>query len=366
MPCLRLSPLAFVFVLWSACPEAAAGDYTVSGTIYWEGVGPVSNVTVDWYMLQTGAPFPNLVGSPRTDSTGFFQGRFNPPSSYRHTNLDATIRIPGQAFPIRVQAFCTDPYSPNMSVNIRIPRPLVLLHGVGGGTSTWSAVLADLKLYAPYPPNPPLPTLLIERPILTPALPAAGNGTHADNALALAATIDRYRTDVFKVLGRSPQPLDLDLAAHSSGGLVARAYIANHTGGPGQNTVRRCITVGSPHVGVVWLESLPPNHPVFALYPAVFQMRISYLILRFPGELKGGYGNTRFYLIGSTLNASPVEPESIVGWPYSKDDDGIVATYSATFPFPGGIIDATKNLPYTHFAFPSQKDVTLQIATWLN
>jgi len=342
--------------------SASAFDYTVSGSIYWEGVGPASNVTVDWYIKRQQGIFWEPAGRFKTDGNGRFQGKFPSGLYYGSEYVEAWLRVPGQVAPIHIYAWAEILYPYHFQADFRIPRPLFLLHGVGGDASTWSGAFPWLS----FPTSiPPWSQFLTVRPLIAISLPAAGSRTHVENASVLAATIDQYRTDLFKVLGRPSQPLNVDIAAHSSGGLVARAYIANHTGGPGQNTVRKCITVGSPHVGVVWIEALPPNHPVFALYPAVFQMRIRYLILNFPGELKGGYGKTLFYLVGSSLNVSPVEPESIVGWPFSRDDDGIVSTYSATFPFSGGKIAASKNFPHFHFTFPSQTDVAKQIVEWL-
>jgi triacylglycerol lipase len=45
----------------------------------------------------------------------------------------------------------------------------------------------------------------------------------------------------------------VDLVAHSLGGLVAMEYLA----GPGRDFVRRIVTIASPHAGVVWQGPIP-------------------------------------------------------------------------------------------------------------
>jgi len=174
------------------------------------------------------------------------------------------------------------------------------------------------------------------------------------------------RTELFKSLGRPVQPIELDRIGHGSGGLVARAYVANHTGRSGENRVRRCITIGTPHLGTAWLQVLPLNHPLFVHGRSLLEMRVDYMTLLFPGSLRGGYGSTRFYPIGSSVNANPYEPEAIPGRPFSKADDFYVSTFRATHPSWGGTVAASAGVPYRHDQVIQQEDVRKQIKAWLD
>jgi len=197
-------------------------------------------------------------------------------------------------------------------------------------------------------------------------LPGACKQSHVASAKLLDTEINRFRAGLFKSLGRPDQPIEIDLIGHGSGGLVARACVANHTGRSGENRVRKCVTIGTPHLGTVWLQLLPLNHPLLVHGRSLLEMRVDYMTLLFPGSLRGGYGSTRFYQIGSSINANPYEPEAIPGWPFSKADDFYVSTFSATYPSWGGTVAASASFPYRHDQVIQQEDVRNQIKAWLD
>jgi pimeloyl-ACP methyl ester carboxylesterase len=330
--------------------------YSIQGNVSWEGIGPVSNVKLMWYILDFSIPIRRSWGSGTlvTDKNGNFSG-YKQCSIFGEMYVSAYWVLPGLDHAINFTRMVGNQF------DVRMNHLAVFVHGFYGGPAHW-----DLVAHSVFP-NAQLPDPQTVRIVPTARvfIQDEWRRSHTDNARLLEQKIAEIKAGIFTAMNRNPEPIRFNLVAHNSGGLVARAYIANHSGGPQQDSVDKCITVGTPHLGMAWLETLPPNDPLFVLSRSLFQMRPSYLLGQFPRELIGGYGSTRFFAIGSSINVNPVEPELIPGWPHSKDDDGLVSTYSATTDFPGGHITRVRNFPYLNNQLPWKEDVANQINTWI-
>jgi len=339
---------------------ASGGDaqytYGISGQVTWDSIGPCPNFAVG-FSIATAPPFPNIhYFWTLTDKNGRF-------STLVRTHLYGQMagcyshQIPGLDHSI----YSSFTLAGSGAVfNIRILPPTIFVHGLNGGPANWATAANGL-----FPTGGVDPRAHAIAPAARFFIEHEWKRSHVENARILAERIKALKENIFASMKLPPAPLDLNLVCHNSGGLVARAYIANHTGGVNEDRVVKCITVGTPHFGMAWLELLPEKHPLFALSRSLYQMRPSYVLNRFPLELKKSYGNTGFYLVGSSLNINPIEPEIIANWPFSKDDDGLVSTFSATHAFPGARVVAVKNYPYLNDQLPWKFDAATQVVNWI-
>ena len=125
------------------------------------------------------------------------------------------------------------------------PRPLVLVHGFNADASTWDAypalvsgVRADWPVYAVGDGKAPgvMNTGSLTKPTLIP-------NTIVDNAQIMAAYIAGMRAEL--------DAENIDIVAHSMGGLISREYIETAMGrdSDGDNVVTRLVMLGTPNHG---------------------------------------------------------------------------------------------------------------------
>lgn len=128
------------------------------------------------------------------------------------------IDAPAQAEPFESSSF-TNPYL----------RPVVLIPGWGDIGSVRMTPLAE-RLKSQGWREESVHVVDFVNPI----------GSNVDHAEELAAAVD-------SLLLRNPWADEVDIVAHSMGGLASRWYIQHQ----GQGRVRRLVTLGSPHRGTV-------------------------------------------------------------------------------------------------------------------
>ena len=113
------------------------------------------------------------------------------------------------------------------------PRPVVLVHGMNSDASTWSAYQGFLSAA-----NPGWKAYAVDTMDTSSLVP----NTVAENAAKEAAFIDNVQ--------RTNNAWQVDLVAHSMGGLISRSYIQNLMPSPGGvRAVDRLIMLGTPNGG---------------------------------------------------------------------------------------------------------------------
>jgi LPXTG-motif cell wall-anchored protein len=113
------------------------------------------------------------------------------------------------------------------------PRPVVLVHGMNSNAATWSAYQGFLDAA-----NPGWKAYAVDTMDTSSLVP----GSIAENAAKEAAFIDDVQ--------RTNNAWQVDLVAHSMGGLISRSYIQNLMPAPGGvRAVDRLVMLGTPNGG---------------------------------------------------------------------------------------------------------------------
>lgn len=222
---LARRPLA---LLSAVCAAAALAIAAQSSTAAAPGTGS----------LGEGAPYPAI---PNTFGVGPRQGGFW--SAYGYSVVNPTVAPPG-ANDFRCK--------PKEGQN-----PVILLHGTfENGYNSWASFSPALKkagycVFAPYYGR----TSFLDRGGMGVILPSiTGTGDIARSATQVGKYIERVR----KATGSE----QVDIIAHSQGGLVARQWMKFGKGArlytPEKNKIGRLITFGAPNrgttlLGIAWI-----------------------------------------------------------------------------------------------------------------
>lgn len=161
-------------------------------------------------------------------------------------------------------------------VDVEVPRPVMLVHGfnahqllplVGiGGPGRWSGTESrmNMNLVARLSAGGLAPRQArITRALLSEVNPY--QFTIGYDAQLIDQQITAFRSSL--LAGHGVSNVQLDMVAHSKGGLVARSYLHHHAG---QGKVRTLVTLGSPHGGFLpFMGGLPlsPTNAVNEMHP---------------------------------------------------------------------------------------------------
>ncbi|MBE3012129.1 choice-of-anchor D domain-containing protein [Microbispora sp. NEAU-D428] len=209
------------------------------------------------------------------------------------------------------------------------PKPLVLVHGwMSNAAQAWSSYAAIAKTRHPLAEvfavgdGKALGTLNTGDE----KNPSAPTNTLDQNVAELAKYIEevRWRTGAWQI----------DLLAHSFGGLISRQYIATRMpiNPDGKQPVNRLLQMGTPNLGarcadmLLWLNK-PERAPAM---PALKELSTKYVQDIFNQK----YGNSRgvpiSVLVGTGITVPCSTPDDI-SW---DDGDGVVAVDSARYLYP--------------------------------
>ena len=244
----------------------------------------------------------------------------------------------------------------NPMLDIYVPQPVILVHGILGSTETWGEAEAllrldpKLKARTPRGQQPPgwnqnwiWPGPIAHRGYIAKSVSYGPpmqhwNNSHERNAELLNTEIRTFRRDV---IGQFIDPaVPIDIVAHSMGGLVTRAYLHHHAQ---DASVDRVFTFGTPHAGVVYLWHCSEFLGCAFFYqspgggcamlpspyvPEAFRQMDPLFLNTFNAVMTRTRG-ARFILIGSDQNRNDCEPELAtlpipLAW-----DDRFVSTYSS-------------------------------------
>lgn len=140
-------------------------------------------------------------------------------------------------------------------IDIEVPLPVVLVHGIFSGAGRWEFTEAELHtdlLTRLQTPGYQVAQARVTFPLDYTGL--VGIFSLADEGDDVADEISDWRRRIAARHGTAVSQVPIDIIAHSRGGLVSRAFIQDHAG---QNEVRRLITLGTPHGGSMHLLRLP-------------------------------------------------------------------------------------------------------------
>jgi hypothetical protein len=220
----------------------------------------------------------------------------------------------------------------NSGIDIVFPQPVVLVHGLfGDPVGTWGEAESLLRL------DPEQKSIqfrtgagqpLAQRAWIAHSLsygPAAVHSwrSHGANAGVLDAEIRRAQGIWAQHLAAGTP---FDIAAHSMGGIISRAWLHAHAQ-PGE--VDRVLSFSTPHLGLTYLFGQSQNPSIF-VPTALKQLDPIYMVLTFQSQFTALKG-ARFVLIGGSTDRSPVAPEPTLAplLQMPPQDDGVVSTYSA-------------------------------------
>jgi pimeloyl-ACP methyl ester carboxylesterase len=188
--------------------------------------------------------------------------------------------------------------------------PIIFVHGWRSGASTWTSMYSFFE-------DRDYDVSAIEL-VTGGILSSTPYETIRANAEVLAAEIVRRRV--------ATDSWQLDLVAHSMGGLISRRALFSSILG-GRKPVRKLVEMGVPHLGSPFAYLNPMNPSMYELLPAVATENAIGTTALFP--------TTAFALAGNYFEHSIVFPDEF--------NDGIVGMESALFD-----VSQTMVTPVTH------------------
>jgi triacylglycerol esterase/lipase EstA (alpha/beta hydrolase family)/V8-like Glu-specific endopeptidase len=267
------------------------------------------------------------IALPASAAPGSYTVRATLPAAYHHPPV-VNFRYPGAAqTPILNPDHDPVPLvsGNNRDMDIYFPKPVILVHGLNGSADSWRVAETLLRKD---PARKSRENTLAHRGYLAWSVtygPLTQHlwKSHQANADALNVEITNLRNSL-SGYGLSGAPVDL--VCHSMGGIVARAYLHYHAR---YGDVDRVFTFGTPHAGVSYLLGLSTEIP--RPPEAIAQMDPLYMLYVFDHTVTD-MKNSRFILIGSNRNRSPIVPTPLFAPLLGPEDDGVVSKFTALYP----------------------------------
>ena len=372
--------------------DPAASTSTLSGSVTIAGL-PASGVPVEFVSSNGNA------GPFFSDAAGNYTLILDHPRIPQNVVGNVRARLEGRtiyytARPVSANSTPTDldvTATTQTGVNVNVPRPVVLVHGILSNGSRWDPTVAEFAK--------DLKTRLVAQPPLAPSQALITHAVDYDWLQSNNACAARVDADIMTfrhriaLTYRIPFYFPIDVVAHSKGGLVARAYI--NSAAVQQGEVAKLITLGTPHGGALLVGQLPPAASL-GLHP--------YDIWGFD-PWTGARGSTSFgetvtdlkgatmCVVGSSIASGNVLISSLPwfirhvqapyfpwGWMITGQqfngqllkDDLVVTTWSSVvFPVdraPDSVrrqVRGTAEVADSHFALPSPLTLEIHLIPWL-